>query len=336
MPDPDLGQVTATVWENVIGKEPNDNVWNSRAFFFSLAGGGNPGLKKGVGFEGRDAANGGRVFDFTLEYAENTNFHSYSEMETLDTTRVDTFDAARYDWKINAGTVVWSDLEELRAQATSGKIDLIEAKLENGRQSHITSMNRQLLGDGTGNGGKDMSGIKNIISTTPTTGTVGSINRANFAFWRNKQTSGAQTSSAFDNLRSAMRSIYNQCSRGGMIDAPTAGFTTRPVFEGFESLLIANERFTVDDKNNNGQGAFANASLKFKGASLFYDEDLDTDNLYLYNPKFLKLIYLKGAWMKMKNKIEPANQLASVQKLFTVAQLATNQSRRLGVVSSIT
>ena len=336
MPDPNLGQVTATVWEQVIGKTPNDNIFNSRAFFYSLAGGGNPGLKKGVGFEGRDAAAGGRVFDFTLEYAENTTFRSYSETETLDTTRIDVFDAARYEWKISAGTVVWSDLEELRAQADSGKIDLIASKLENGKQSHITNMNRQLLGDGTGNGGKDMSGIKQVISSTPTLGTVGSISRVNFAFWRNKQTAGTQTASAFDNLRAAMRSIYNQCSRGGMIDAPTAGLTTRTVFEGYESLLVANERFTVEDKNNNGQGAFANASLKFKGASLFYDEDLDTDNLYFYNPKFLKLIYLKGAWMKMKERIEPSNQLIAVQRLFTVANLATNNSRRCGVVTSIT
>lgn len=336
MADPNLGQVTATVWEQVIGKTPNDNIFNSRAFFYSLAGGGNPGLKKGVGFEGREASAGGRVFDFTLEYAVNSTFKSYSELETLDTTRVDVFDAARYEWKISAGTVVWSDLEELRAQADSGKIDLIAAKLENGKQSHINNMNTQLLGDGSGNGGKDMHGIKQIISTTPTTGTVGSINRANFAFWRNKQTSGAQTSSAFDNLRSSMRSIYNQCSRGGMIDAPTAALTTRTVFEGYESLLQPQERFTVEDKNNNGQGAFANESLKFKGSRLFYDEDLDTDNLYFYSPKFLKLIYLKGAWMKMKDRIEPANQLASIQRVFTVGNLATNNSRRLGVVSAIT
>jgi hypothetical protein len=336
MPDPNLGQVTATVWEQVIGKQPNDNIFNSRAFFYSLAGGGNPGLKKGVGFEGRDAAAGGRVFDFPLEYAVNSTFKSYSEMEQLDTTRVDVFDAARYDWKINAGTVVWSDLEELRAQADSGKIDLIASKLENGKNSHIAAMNQQLLGDGSGNGGKDMSGIKQIIATAPTSGTVGGINRANFSFWRNKQTSGAQTTTAFDNLRSSMRSIYNQCSRGGMIDAPTAGLTTRTVFQGYEGLLIANERFTTDDKSNNGQGAFQNASLKFKGATLFYDEDLDTDNLYFYNPKFLKLIYLKGAWMKMKDRIEPANQLAAIQRVFTVANLATNNSRRLGVVTAIT
>jgi hypothetical protein len=319
MPDPNLGQVTATVWENVIGKEPNDNIFNSRAFFYSLAGGGAAGLKKGVGFEGRESAAGGRVFDFTLE---------------LDTTRIDVFDAARYDWKINAGTVVWSDLEELRAQADSGKINLIASKLENGKNSHINAMNQQLLGDGTGNGGKDMSGIKQIIASSPTSGTVGGINRANFSFWRNKQTSATGTN--FDTLRAAMRSIYNQCSRGGMIDAPTAGLTTRTVFQGYESLLIANERFTTDDKANNGQGAFANASLKFKGATLFYDEDLDTDNLYFYNPKFLKLIYLKSAWMKMKDRIEPANQLAAIQRVFTVANLATNNSRRLGVITAIT
>ena len=336
MPDPNLGQVTATVWENVIGKSPNDQIFNSRAFFFSLAGGGDSGLKKGVGFQGREASAGGRVFDFPIEYATNSTFKSYSEMETLDTTRVDVFDAARYDWKINAGTVVWSDLEELRAQADNGKIDLIADKLENGKNSHIDAMNRQLLGDGTGNGGKDMSGLKQIIPTVATTGTVGSINRATFSFWRTKQTSGAQTTTAFDNLRSTMRSIYNQCSRGGMIDAPTAALTTRTVFQGYEGLLVANERFTTDDKNSTGQGAFANASLKFKGATLFYDEDLDTDNLYFYNPKFLKLIYLKGAWMKMKDRIEPANQLAAIQRVFTVANLATNQSRRLGCVTAIT
>jgi hypothetical protein len=334
MPDPNLGQVTATAWENQIGKKPNDNIYNSRAFFFSLAGGGDAGLKKGVGFEGREAANGGRVFDFPLEYATNSTFKSYSEMETLDTTRVDVFDAARYDWKLCAGTVVWSDLEELRAAGESGKIDLIAGKLESGKNSHINSMNQQLLGDGTGNGGKDMSGIKQIIAAAPTSGTVGGINRANFSFWRNKQTSATGTN--FDTLRAGMRSIYNQCSRGGMIDAPTAALTTRTVFQGYESLLLPNERFTVENKANNGQGAFENASLKFKGASIFYDEDLDTDNLYFYNPKFLKLIYLKGAWMKMKDRIEPANQLAVIQRVFTVGNLATNNSRRLGVVTAIT
>lgn len=335
MPDPNLGQVISTVWEGQVGNKPNDNIFNSRAFFYSLAGGGPKGLKSGVGFEGRDSLAGGRSFDFTLEYATNPNFHSYGEFENLDTTLPDVFDAARYDWKISAGTIIFSDLEELRSQGSAGKIDLIASKLENGRNSHINDMNVQLLGNGTGNGGKDMNGLQNIISTTPTTGTVGGINRANFAFWRNKQTSGAQSVSPFDNLRAAMRSIYNQCSLGGILAAPTAALTDRTSFEGFESLLIANERFTVDDKNNDGQGAFANANLKFKGASLFYDESAPAGNMYFYNPKYLKLIYLKGAWMKMKEKVEPSNQLSMVYRLFTIGNLGTNNARHLGVVSAI-
>jgi hypothetical protein len=40
--------------------------------------------------------------------------------------------------------------------------------------------------------------------------------------------------------------------------------------------------------------------------------------------------------MKMKDRIEPANQLAAIQRVFTVANLATNNSRRLGVVTAIT
>lgn len=335
MPDPNLGQIVATVWEQQVGNKPNDNIFTSRAFFYSLAGGGPKGLKSGVGFEGRQGVPGGRTFDFTLEYAVNPTFRSYGEFENLDTTRTDVFDAARFDWKTSAGTIVFSDLEELRAQSDSGKIDLIAGKLENGRNSHINDMNVQLLGNGTGNGGKNMNGLQNIISTTPTTGTVGGISRANFAFWRNKQTSGAQSVSAFDNLRAAMRSIYNQCSLGGIIAAPTAALTDRTSFEGYESLLIANERFTTDDKKNDGQGAFANESLKFKGATLFYDESAPASNMYFYNPKYLKLIYLKGAWMKMKEKVEPSNQLSMVYRLFTIANLGTNNSRHLGVVSAI-
>jgi hypothetical protein len=48
------------------------------------------------------------------------------------------------------------------------------------------------------------------------------------------------------------------------------------------------------------------------------------------------MVYLKGAWMKMKDAVEPSNQLSQVYRLFTMANMATNNSRRLGVVYSIT
>lgn len=327
MPDPNQGQLIATAWEKVIGKTPNDNIFTSRALFYAL---GEKGFKEESG--------GGRLFEFPLEYAENSTFKSYDELEQLDTTRVNVFDCARYDWKIHAGTVVFSDLEKLRVQDGSGKFPYIDEKLENGRDSHIANLNRVLYLDGTGNGSKDVDGLTKIISESPTTGTVGQINRATFSFWRNKANEGTKTTNAFDDLRSAMRSVYNQCSNGGTEFAPTAGLTSRTVFEGYESVLQTNERYNNDSKTARGaNGGFSNSALKFKDADIFYDEDCSpSDSLYFVNPKFLKFVYLRGAWMKMKDAVEPANQLSIVHRMFTMGNLATNNSRRLGVVYDIT
>ena len=78
-------------------------------------------------------------------------------------------------------------------------------------------------------------------------------------------------------------------------------------------------------------------ALKYKNADVFYDEDMTpTDSAYFLNPKFLKMVYLKGAWMKMKDPVEPDNQLSLVYKLFTMANMGTGNSRRLGVVTAIT
>jgi hypothetical protein len=323
--DPNLGEVAATVWEKKFGKKPTDNIFKSNALFYFL---GEEGFK--------EEADGGRLIEFGLEYAENTTFKSYGELETLDTTRISVFDAARFDWKINAGTVVYSELERLRAQAAAGKYDLIADKLDNGKNSHIATMNRQMWSDGTGNGSQDIGGVQLLISSTPTTGSVGQINRATFSFWRNQQTAGTKTTTAFDNLRASMRSIYNQCSRGGVEETPMSWITTRTVFEGYESILIANERIEYEDKKRGADGGIKNTLLMFKGAAGSFDEDAPSGNLYFFNNKALKLVYLAGGWMKMYPKVDPANQLANVHKVATFANMGLNNSRRVGVVTVIT
>jgi hypothetical protein len=334
---PDLGQEVATVWESVLNPDgPTDNIFNSRALFYSLAGGGQKGLKSGAGFAGRVSSAGGRLFEFTIEYAANPNFRSYGQFASLDLAYVDVFDAARYDIKTAAGTVNWTDLEMAKAQDSSAKIDVIEGKLENGKNSHVDDMNKQLLGVQTPSP-ENVVSIKDMISATPTASLViGGINQQTWPFWRNKQTAGTLTALAYDNLRPALRSVYNQCSRGGLVEHPTAILFRRQEFEGYESTLIPGERFTTADKDKSGQGAFNNDVLKFKAAEAFYDEDLDVNDAFLYNPKWLKIAYLKGYWMKMRDKIEPVNQLTSSQAIRTHWAFTTDQRRRLGRVTNIT
>ena len=322
---PNLGEVTATVWENGLGGKPRDVIFDSRGLFFSLSANGF-----------KEVADGGRLFEFTLEFAENPNFHSVSEMEQLDTSRINVFDAARFTPKIAAGTLVISNLEELRAAGRSNKLQagLLAEKMENAKESHIANMNRMM--QGSASSGKDWNGIQHLISITPTTGSVGGIDRASFSFHRNRQASGAQSAASFDNLRSGMTSIYNQCSLGGIKRTPKWVLCNRTEFEGYEQILVAIEQIAEARMKQDSDIAFKNEMLKFKGAKLFFDEDSVGGEMRFYQNEDLKLVYYKGGWMKLDPKVDPHNQLANVHKLATYAQLCTRGNRHLGVLSAIT
>ena len=322
MPDPNVGQRVASNWEAVVGTKPEDNIHDDYWVLNQLS--------KGDGFLGRS---GGDFIATPLEYALNATVASYSDTDTISTTRGDVFDRAEWQWKEYAGTAVLSDLEADRNAGEGQVFPLLPAKLENLKNSMRSKINEGLFSDGTGNSSKDIGGFQHIIATAPTTGTVGAINRANFSFWRNQQTSGAKTTSAYDNLRATMRSIYNLCSNGVANAHPTVAVTTRTVFEGFEGLLLANERFTSKE---DADGGFKNEVLKFKGVKLSYDNDAPSGNLYFFNPKFLKLAYKKGSWFKMLESIRPANQTLTVYPVRTMCNLITTNARRLGVVTAIT
>ena len=322
MADPALGQVVASVLEKVAGSKPEDNVFLSQFLLHSA--------KKGKGFRQLD---GGRLIEETLEYAENTTFKSYSDLETLDTTRIDVFDAARFEWKEVGGTVVISHLEKMRAQGSSAKCELAAAKANNGKNSMMAVLNRMFYSNGTGNGGKDIGGFALLISSTPTTGTVGGINRAAFTFWRNRQTSGAKTTTAFDNLRGAMRTTYNNCSKGAFDEHPEWITSDQTSFEGYEATLTVNERFTSKAE---GDGGFKNEVLKFKGAKMAFDEDCPSATMYMGNWRNLKFNYPKGGWAKVFPSVTPANQTAEIVKHVTVGNLSINNPRRLGVITAIT
>ncbi len=325
MPTVNLGEAAALAFEKVAGKGPTDNVFTSQALLYLL--------KKGGGFRSLD---GGRVIEESIEYAENTTFRSYSDLEALDTTRVEVVDAARFEWKEVGGTIVFSNREKLLYAGRSAKMNLVKTRTNNAKNSLFANLNRQFYSDGTGNGGKDVTGLAKYISTSPTSGVVGGIDRANFTFWRNRATTAAKTTTAFDNLRGAMRSIYNQCSKGAADEQPEWCLFHSTDFSGYESTLVVNERFTDGDKSEKADGGFRNTMLAFKGAKATFDEDATAGTMHIGNSRNLKLNYPEGGWAKTFTAVEPSNQTAEVVKIATICQISIDNPRRLGVISGIT
>ena len=320
MANPNVGQRVAANWELVVKTKPEDQIHNDYWLFNQLS--------QGEGFTGKS---GGDFISTPIEYALNTTVGSYSDLDTISTTRVDVFDRYEAQWKEYAGTYVLSDLEADRNAGEGQVFDLRAAKLENLRNSIKSTFNTDFYAAGTANGSKTFTGLATLVSSTPTSGTVQGVDRATYTFARNQQASGVQTTSAFDNLRAVMRSIYNLSSNGISSDHPSFAVTTRTVFEGYEGLLLANERFV---KKGTGEGAFE--TLTFKGCEISFDTACTSGCLYFLNPKFLKLVYKTGSWMKAQSPIRPANQTADVIVIRTMANLFAVNPRRLGVVTAIT
>ncbi len=322
MAAPNDGMTIAASWNALVNDKPEDNIF---ADYWLLNT-----LKQGESFE---SVSGGDEITASLAYAMNSTVGFYSDTEQISTNRTDVFDRVEFAWKEIAGTLLQSELENAINQGSAKKFDLLDGKMSNLRSSIDDALNTSLYSDGTGTTGKELGGLQLIISTTPTTGTVGSISEASFAFWRNQQASGAQSSSAFDNLRAQMRAIYNSCSNGVAGKHPKYSVTTQTIFQGFEGLLLVNERFVGKAE---GDGGFKNETLKFKGAMISYDGDCPSGNVYFYHPSFLKLAYLKGHWYKMTGPIRPANQTVDIYQVSARCNLITTNRRMLGVVSATT
>jgi len=323
MAAPNQGQTIAQAWEKYVGSGPEDNIFDDYWLFNRLS--------KGKSFKSVD---GGRDLRATLEYAVNSTVTSYTDTETFSVSRVDVFDESQWAWKEYIGHFMLSELEKAYNQGSGGKFPLRSAKLSNLHNSYHKKLNEDFFSDGTGNSSKEVGGLQHIIATTPTTGTVGGINRANFTFHRNQQASGAKTTTAYDNLRATMRTMYNDCSNGMSKNHPDFGVMTQTDFEGYESLLIPGERYT--NAKTSGDAGFKNDVLTFKGMQLAYDEDTPSGVTYFINSEHLGLAYQKGYWMKALDVAKPANQTVEVFQVMTICNLFTDNARRLGAITGIT
>ena len=319
---PNRGQFVAAAWEDYVKQDPVDNIFPRFWLLENLRQG--KSFRKGAG----DPITG------SIEYATNTTTKSMAELDTLDTTRIDVFDRYEYPWKFVGGDIVMSSFETAITEGQAGKFDLMAKKIDNLKRSMENQVNTDLFSDGTGSNGLQAGGLQLLVANTPTTGSPGNINRANFTFWRNQSTSGAKTTNAYDNLLSTMRSIYNSCSNGPGEETPTFAVTTQTVFQGYEGLLTTNERYVRMGESDKGITGFKGTQLMFKDIPVAYDAACPSGAAYILNNRNLFIRYL--TWMKAYPAVMPTDQFAEIVKVLTMYNLCTDNPRRLGVVYSIT
>lgn len=313
------GQLVAEAWEAYVPLDPADNIFDRYWLMEQLRANGS--------FEEEH----GSVIRSNIEYAMNPNVKWMSPMETLTVSKPDLFDNAEWSWKHLGGDIPITDFERDATKGDAGKFNIESRMIENLKKSMYDQVNQSMFGTGTGTSGKELGGLQLLVADDPTTGTVGLINRAVYAFWRNQTVNDGGT--AFNALLANMRIVYNNCSNGVGQMNPTFAVGDQTSFQGFEGLLTPNERLDRTGPSDKGITGFKGQNLMFKDIPVAYDSDCPANHMYILNNTNLKFVYM--AWMKGEKPIRPADGFWDVFKVRTTGNLITDNPRRLGVIYSI-
>jgi hypothetical protein len=200
---PNLSEVVTTTLRNRTG-ELADNMSRNNAALLRLTRRGN--LK---------TFSGGRTIVQELNYADNQTFQWYSGYQTLNIAPSQVFTAAEYPIRQAAVAVSISGLEELQNSGEEAIIDLLESRIMNAEDTFMNGLSQGIYGDGTVS--NSVGGLQLLVASSPTTGTVGGIDRSQWTFWQNQAwsavTNGSTTLTAATIL-SQMDSLWTLLVRG--------------------------------------------------------------------------------------------------------------------------
>jgi hypothetical protein len=280
---PNVSDIIATTIESR-SKQNADNLTKNSALLYHLNKRGNV-----------KTFDGGRIIYQELMYndANTQNAGWFSGYDELDITPNSPITAAQFDIKQASAAVTINGLEEAQNSGTEAMIDLLESRVAVAEGQLQNLVAAGVYADGTGNGGKEVVGLAAAVSTTPTSGTYGGINRATWSFWRNvafdaTTDGGAAATSA--NIQSYMNRVAVQLVRNS--DRPDFIVADNNYYRLFLESLQAIQRITSD-----GDAAAGFTGIAYNGAGINSTVYLDggiggsspSNRMYFLNTKYLFL-----------------------------------------------
>ena len=153
---PNVSDIIATTIESRT-KKIADNVTDNNA------------LLKKMSMAGRikTISGGSKIFE-ELSFAENSNAGWYSGYDLLPVGISDVISAAEFELKQAAVPVVISGLEMLQNSGKEQMIDLLEARISVAESTLSNLISAALYSDGTGSGGKEITGLDLAVPVDPT------------------------------------------------------------------------------------------------------------------------------------------------------------------------
>jgi hypothetical protein len=214
---------------------------------------------------------GGNVILEEIMYNDTTtnNANSYSGYELINISPDSPISAAQFSLTQYADAVTMSGLEMLQNSGKEALIDLLDGRMAVSEARLLNRIAGDIYLDGTGNGGKNITGLASAVADSPSTGTYGGIDRATWSFWRNSSFSGVTNGGAAvsaANIQQYMTSLALGLIRGQ--DKPDLWVADANYFGFYVNSMQAIQRVQSDGAGAAGAGF---AELKFYGGGTTAD-----------------------------------------------------------------
>jgi hypothetical protein len=282
---------------------------------------------------------GGNVILEEIMYNDpNTNnANSYSGYEVLNISPDSPISAAQYSITQYADSVTMSGLEMLQNSGKEQIIDLLDGRMQVSEARLLNRISTDIYGDGTGNGGKNVTGLAAAVPDVPSSGVYGGIDRATWTFWQSKKYSGVTDGGAAvasTNIQKYMTSLAIQLVRGN--DKADLIVADNNYYSLYVQSLQAIQRITSEES-----GAAGFASLKFYGGGTSADVVLDggvgnactANHMFFLNTNYIFLRpHKERNFVPIGGERQSINQDAIVKLYGWAGNLTTSNSFLQGVL----
>ena len=280
---------------------------------------------------------GGSTILQELSFAENGNAGFYSGYDLLPVAAQDVISAAEFQIKQLACPVVISGLEQLQNSGREAFIDLLESRINVAEATMANKLAASIYSDGTGSGGKEVTGLNAAVPSNPTTGTYGGIDRATWTFWQSKlydfSTAGVTPPPTGAQMQTGLNTLWASLVRGS--DRPDHIVLDSAYWGIYTASLQANQRFT-----DPSVGSLGFPSLKFMDADVVLDGGIGgfcpANTGFMLNTKYLFMRPHRDRNMVSlsPNKRYAINQDAEVQILAWAGNLTCSGAQFQGRIQN--
>lgn len=297
----------------------------------------NPLLASMREYDALESESGGRSLVEPVMFDENDTYQRYYGGQILNTAYNPTLTSPEFDWKQIAIAVVVNGREERMCAGPDGIIKLATSRVKVAEATFDNNFQTDLISDGTADSGLQIGGLKLLISKTPTSGTVGNIDRSSSsaAFYRNTKfdtvndtTAPAPGGSATS--ATTIRQYLDYCigSTQRNQDRVKLLYMGQTHYQYLQTALQAMQRVTSDSMTvkagyitliYEGIPVFNGGGVNFGGQT-----QIQADLTYGINTRYTKLRYHKDANYDPLPEVQSINQDAKCKLSIWMGNMTTS------------